>query len=262
MRDVAIAPDDGPGARAGMGEASGRAGVGVEGGDAHVAPTAILLADAARVSMLLALSDGRALPAGELAHVARIGASTASGHLARLVAGGLLSVERHGRHRYYRLANPAIVAALEALAAIAPPAPARSLEAAHAGRAVRLARTCYDHLAGLLGVSITDALVAQGALVLAGRSYEVTGAGAARFAALGIDVSVVADVARRARRPLTRACLDWSERRYHVAGALGAALATCLLERAWLERMPASRALRITNEGRRALRREFDVRLL
>ena len=231
-------------------------------GDARVAPTAALLADPARAAMLWALSDGRALPAGELAQVARVGAPTASAHLARLTAGGLLACERHGRHRYYRLANPAVVAALEALAALAPPTPAASPREAHAGRAVRLARTCYDHLAGVLGVQVTEALVAQGALVLVGRGYPVTDGGRERFAALGVDVAAVEREARRTRRPLTRACLDWSERRYHLAGALGAALADRLLAAGWVERTPASRALRITNDGRRALRREFDVRLL
>jgi DNA-binding transcriptional ArsR family regulator len=171
--------------------------------DARVAPTAILLADAARAAMLWALSDGRALPAGELARVARVGAPTASAHLAKLVAGGLLAAERHGRHRYCRLATPAVVAALEAIAVLAPPARAPSAKAAHAGRAVRLARTCYDHLAGVLGVAVTEALVAQGALVLAGRAYVVTDDGAARFARLGIDVPAVA---ARSARPWRAAC--------------------------------------------------------
>jgi DNA-binding transcriptional ArsR family regulator len=229
--------------------------------DAAVAPVATLLADPARAAMLLAVSDGRALPAGELARVGRVTPSAASAHLAKLVAGGLLAAERHGRHRYYRLANPAIVAALEALAAVALPAPARSFREAHAAAAVRQARTCYDHLAGLLGVQVTESLVAQGALVLRGREYAVTDAGVSCLGQLGIDVAALAESARRTRRPLTRACLDWSERRYHMAGALGAALATRLLDLAWLARTPGSRALRITNEGRRALRRLFDVEL-
>ncbi|MBV9879634.1 MAG: winged helix-turn-helix transcriptional regulator [Gemmatirosa sp.] len=228
-------------------------------GDAHIAPTAALLADPARAAMLLALSDGRALPAGALAHLARVGAPAASAHLGKLAAGGLVAAERHGRHRYYRLANPAVVAALEALAAVALPAPAESRREAHAAQGIRLARTCYDHLAGALGVGVTDALVAQGALVLADRAYEVTPAGVARLAALGVDLAGVQDDARRTRRPLTRACLDWSERRYHLAGALGAALVDRLLGAGWVERTPASRALRVTNAGRRALRREFAL---
>lgn len=231
-------------------------------GDAQIAPTAALLADPARAAMLWALSDGRALPAGELARIARVGAPAASAHLAKLTAGGLLEAERHGRHRYYRLANPAVVTALEALAAVAPPAPAASPREAYVASGVRFARTCYDHLAGVLGVRITEALVAQGALALDGRAYAVTDEGVARFAGLDVDVAGVAEAARWTRRPLTRACLDWSERRYHLAGALGAALVERLLGAGWVERTPASRALRVTNAGRRALRREFDVRLL
>jgi DNA-binding transcriptional ArsR family regulator len=231
-------------------------------GEARVAPTAALLADPARAAMLWALSDGRALPAGELARVACIGAPAASAHLAKLTAGGLVEAERHGRHRYYRLANPAIVAALEALAAVAPPARATSLREAHAATGIRLARTCYDHLAGTLGVRITESLVEQGALAADGRAYVVTDAGVSRFARLGIDVDEVAEEARRTRRPLARACLDWSERRYHLAGALGAVLVERFLDAGWIERMRASRALRITNAGRRALKREFDVRLV
>ena len=231
-------------------------------GDAQVAPTAALLADPTRAAMLWALSDGRALPAGVLAQAAGVGAPTASAHLARLTAGGLLACERHGRHRYYRLSNPAVVTALEALAAIAPPVLAASRQEAHAARGVRLARTCYDHLAGVLGVCITDALVAQRALVRDDGAYLVADGGTTRFAELGVDVDAVAEAARRTRRPLTRACLDWSERRHHLAGALGAALVARFLDAGWVERTPASRALRVTNSGRRAFRREFDVRLV
>jgi DNA-binding transcriptional ArsR family regulator len=230
--------------------------------DAHVAPMATLFADPARAAMLWALSDGRPLPAGDLARVARIGAPAASAHLAKLVEGGLLSAERHGRHRYFRLVEPGpVVAALESLAVISRPAPARGPKEAHASKAVRIARTCYDHLAGTLGVAIADAAVARGALLLQGREYVVTSTGTALFMSLGINVAAVAAAAAQTRRPLTRACLDWSERRYHIAGALGAALATQLVEQRWLERMPASRALRISNDGRRALWRHFGLRL-
>ncbi len=233
--------------------------------EAQVAPTATLLADPSRVAMLWALSDGRALPAGELARVARVNPPAASAHLAKLVAGGLLEAEPHGRHRYYRLANPAVVAALEALAAVAPAgraATTRAGRAAPAPQGLRLARTCYDHLAGVLGVAVTEALVGDGALVLDGRAYEVTGRGVRRFADLGVLVEEVEETARRTRRPLTRACLDWSERRYHLAGALGAALVDRLLAAGWMERTRASRALRVTGAGRRALHRELGVRVL
>ncbi len=230
--------------------------------DAQVAPIAALLADPARGAMLWALSDGRALTPGELARVAQLGAPTVSAHLARLVNGGLLSVARQGRHRYYRLTDPArTVAALEALAVLAAPVPASSLKVAHAARGVRTSRICYDHIAGRLGVAIADALVARGALIVEDARYEMGDAAAEVFGALGLDLDAVARAASATRRPLARACLDWSERRYHLAGALGAALAARLFELAWIERMPASRALRITNVGRRGFSRVFGVRL-
>jgi DNA-binding transcriptional ArsR family regulator len=230
--------------------------------DANVAPLAFLLGDPARAAMLWAVSDGRAIPAGDLCRIARVTPSAGSAHLTKLVAGRLLVAERHGRHRYYRLAAPGIVRVLEALAVMSEPRAAVSLKEAHAASAIRFARTCYDHLAGRLGVEITCALVEQRALVPSGREYIVTDAGILRFAALGIDVNTIQAAARRTRRLLARACPDWSERRDHLAGALGAALATRLLDLEWLARMPATRALRVTNEGRRALNREFGVRLV
>jgi DNA-binding transcriptional ArsR family regulator len=226
-------------------------------GDADVAPVAELFADRARTAILLALSDGRALAAGVLARAAGLSPSGASAHLAKLAASGIVAVERRGRFRYYSLRDPAVVVALEALAAIAPPARARSAREAYTGRAIRVARICYDHLAGVLGVALTDALVQEGTFVEVAGSFEVTPNGTRRLNEIGIDVSAVATAARRTRRPLTRACLDWSERRPHLAGALGAALANRLLELQWLERRPATRALQITNLGRRELRRRF-----
>ena len=231
--------------------------------DAQIAPTAALFADPARAAMLLALSDGRALPAGELARAAHVSAPTASAHLTKLTAAGLLSSERHGRHRYYRLANPAAIgAALEALAVVSPAAAAKSPRDAFAASAIRHARTCYDHLAGNLGVGITDALVADGALALKGQLLVPTTKTAERLDKLGVDMDDVAENARQTRRALTRACLDWSERRYHLAGALGAALAERIIELGWVERTRASRAVRVTNTGRRALRREFGLTLV
>ncbi|HEX6533595.1 MAG TPA: winged helix-turn-helix domain-containing protein [Gemmatimonadaceae bacterium] len=224
---------------------------------ANVVPIATLIADAARSAMLWALSDGRALPAGELARIAGVAPATASEHLAKLVAGGVISGERHGRHRYYRLATPEVVAAMEALAVAARPLPARSAEEAYAGKLLRLARTCYDHLAGFVGVAVTESLVECGALVLDGRAYVVTASGVARFAELGVD----AREPRPARRAFARACLDWSERRYHLAGTLGARLCERLIALEWLERQPGTRALRVTSVGRRALQRSFGVRV-
>jgi DNA-binding transcriptional ArsR family regulator len=227
--------------------------------DANVAAVATLLADPARAAMLWALSDGRALPAGELARVARLAPSAASAHLAKLANGRLVVAERHGRHRYYRLVDAGVVGALEALAVIARPTPAANIKEAHASRAVRRARTCYDHLAGTLGVAVADSLMSRRALVLEDKTYRVTKVGFEILGTLGVDVAAVTDAAQGSRRPLARACLDWSERRYHLAGILGAVIADTFLAAGWIERLPSTRALRVTNVGRRAFRRHFDI---
>ena len=229
--------------------------------DAQVAPTAALLADPARIAILWALADGRALPAGELARTAGVRPATISAHLGRLKAAGWIASEAVGRHRYIRLVNPDVAGVLEALALIsAPPDPERRAGSIDGG--LRLARSCYDHLAGAAGVAITETLSREGTLDLEGRTYSITSEGRARFGKLGIDVDLEARESRRTGRYFTRACLDWSERRYHLAGALGHALLNRVLELEWFERRRGTRALRLTNGGRRALAREFGVRLL
>jgi DNA-binding transcriptional ArsR family regulator len=220
--------------------------------DADISAPASLVADPTRAAFLVALSDGQSLPASELARRAQVTASTASVQLAKLVDGGFLSAERSGRHRYYSLVDPEIAAALEALAVIAPVRPASSLKQARVGSELQAARTCYDHLAGALGVALLESLQRQRLLT---PKLEVTPRGADRFAKLGIEIDELA----RGRRPLTRACLDWTERRHHLAGALGAALATSFLERGWIERRPESRAVRVTDRGRRGIARELAV---
>jgi DNA-binding transcriptional ArsR family regulator len=229
--------------------------------DAAIAPVASLLADPARVAMLMALSDGRELAASELALVAGVSAATASTHLARLAAAGLVAVRRAGRHRFHRLARPELVHALEALAVLAPESAPRTHAQARIGRAVRAARTCYDHLAGRLGVAVTRSLVERGALASAGGQFTVTAAGerllggAAGAGGLGIDLAAV----RARRRALAPSCLDWSERVPHVAGALGAALLASFFERGWIERMAASRAVQVTLAGRRGFARALGI---
>ncbi len=213
--------------------------------DVDVSPVAALLGDPARARIAQALHDGRALPAGELARRAGVSASTASEHLARLVEGRLLAVERTGRHRYFRLANAEVAHAIEALAAIAPPAPVRSLREASIGDALAEARTCYDHLAGKLGVQITETLLECGALVDVANGFAPGEDIDAALATLGIEKLP-------ARRPFALRCIDWSERRPHVAGALGAAICGRALEAGWIERLPTSRAVRVTAAGRRA----------
>jgi DNA-binding transcriptional ArsR family regulator len=216
--------------------------------DESIAPVAALLADPTRSTILWVLSDGRPRPAGELAREAGVGASTASEHLTRLLAGGLVVVERHGRHRYYRIGGAAVVAALEAIGALALPARRLEHRKTMAARAVRHARSCYDHLAGALGVQVTHALIERGVLVLRDEQYEVPTSAVPFFAdAFGVDI----DRVRVSRRQFAKACLDWTERDYHVAGALGAELLRQLLSLAWLERTEGSRALRVTSLGRR-----------
>lgn len=227
--------------------------------DASIAPAAALLADPTRVAILWALADGRVRPAGELARHAGVSASTASEHLARLLAGGLVVVERHGRHRYYRVGGESVVAALEAVGAIAQPGVVPGYRDAAAARAVRHARACYDHLAGALGVEVTRALTERGALVRAGPRYDVPPEGAEFLAArLGVDV----ERARAGRRQFAKACLDWTERKHHLAGALGAELLARFLALGWLERTDGSRALRVTAAGRRGFRDVLGVEAL
>jgi len=196
--------------------------------------------------MLLALTEKDALPATELAHRAGVSNPTASIQLAKLVDAKLLTVERHGRHRYFRLADPSVARALEALAVIAPARPPRSLRDAARMEGLKEARTCYDHLAGELGVALLDGLCRKRILDRRDSRLDVTAAGRKRLEELGVEIP-------SSRRPLTRLCLDWSERRYHLAGALGAALAERLFELGWIERRKATRAVAVTARGREGL---------
>jgi DNA-binding transcriptional ArsR family regulator len=188
---------------------------------------------------------GRALPASELARVARVSPSTASAHLARLTRSGLVAVERHGRHRYHRLADERVAQVIEGLAALAPSRPILSLREANQSTAERAARSCYDHLAGAVAVALADRLCDSGALDRASLGLRDP----APFEALGVDVGALAG----GRRPLTRSCLDWSERRPHLAGGLGAALLQTLLASSWVVRRPHGRAVAITPRGRAGL---------
>jgi DNA-binding transcriptional ArsR family regulator len=211
--------------------------------DTDLAAIGAIIGDPSRARMLDALMSGRALAAGELATIAGIGAPTASDHLARLRDGGLVEVVAQGRHRYYRLAGPEVGAALEALSRIAPPRPVRSLRQAGHAQALGFARTCYDHLAGVCGVALHDALIARGWLT---RAYDVTPAGRDGLAGWGVHV----EAARSRRRSFARPCLDWTERRPHLAGALAAGITDGLVERGWFVRRAAdSRALRLTDAG-------------
>jgi len=209
-----------------------------------------LLADPGRAAMLWSLMDGSARPAGELTLIAGLSPSAASGHLAKLTEGGLLSLEVRGRHRYYRIATSEIATAIEALAHLAQAsAPARPtpVAARTVPVEIRYARTCYDHMAGELAVRVFDHLLERGWLIEnSGGDVEATEDGAKVLARWGIDVG-----AQRARkRRFACTCLDWSERRAHLAGALGAALLDHWTRNRWVERTDRPRALRITPAGR------------
>jgi DNA-binding transcriptional ArsR family regulator len=222
----------------------------------NIAFVAGLLADPSRAAMCLALAGGEARPASELAARAGISAQTASNHLARLVAGRILRVEQQGRWRYYRLAGAEVGHAVEALAVVAPPHVTAPDDdgADDATRRLREARTCYSHLAGRLGVALADALVAARWLEDDGRAYRITPLGAQSLRALGIATN-----GRRADVPARR-CLDWTERRNHVGGPVGAGLAELAFARSWVRRMRGTRALLVTPAGRQQLRRLLNVR--
>lgn len=221
------------------------------GADADIAAVAALLSDRTRAAMLITLLDGDAHSSGDLARQAGVSASTAGGHLGRLSRGGLVVSARHGRERRYRLASTHVAQALEALSLLAPPAEIGSLRTADRGSALRLARTCYDHLAGRLGVGLTDALLEQGALRAEDGGFALTGTGETLLIRIGVDVAR----ARAHRRVFARACLDWTERRPHLAGALGAAVAEAIIGQGWVRKRPHDRALLVTPEGMARLRR-------
>jgi DNA-binding transcriptional ArsR family regulator len=216
----------------------------MEDAETSLAQVAALIAEPARARMLCCLLDGHARTATELAAVGEIGASTASAHLARLLGQGLVSCVAQGKHRYYRLAQPEVGRALEALLVVAGVAPKPFEPSTPAG--LREARRCYDHLAGAWGVRLHDHARVQGWL---DADYGLSEAGERALQALGIDVAT----AIRRRRRLACPCMDWSERRPHLGGALGAAWLEALLRQRWLEPELDSRALRPTARGRRQL---------
>jgi DNA-binding transcriptional ArsR family regulator len=238
-------------------------------GDADIAALGSVLADERRCRILLALGDGRALPASVLADEAGVAPSTASEHLKRLRSAGLVRLERHGRHRYFRLAGPQVGELLEVLSRLSRAAPVRSLRQGTRAEALRAARTCYDHLAGRLGVALMEALLDQGVLeggdglfrpdrtardrlAAAGNDvdYRLTEAGVRRLEEFGIDLDALPQ-----RRPLVRYCVDWSEQRHHLGGTVGRALAHRLLELRWLRRADSGRAVHVTPLGRTELPR-------
>ena len=226
-------------------------------GDADIAAIGALIGDRTRARFLCELVGGESRRASELASTAGVSRATASFHLGRLLAANLLDVRTDGRHRTYRLAGPEVAKAIEALQRIAPRQAVRSLRAAGSADALSYARFCYDHLAGRLAIELVDAMTAAGLMTLQGDRFELTEQGTSWFGELGIDAAKL----QTARRSFARACLDWSERRPHLAGALGAALAARFLELDWIERAPHSRAARLTPKGRARLWKALAVEL-
>lgn len=225
---------------------------------ADFAEIAALAGDPARACMLQALMDGRALTAAELARAAGITAQTASGHLSRMVAAGLLRVEPQGRHRYHRLASPSVARMMESIMQVASdraPTP-RAIRTGPRDRALAQARTCYDHLAGRLGVALADAMVAGGHMELADDAGLITAQGRDFLSDLGLMLP-----ASGTTRAFCRPCLDWSERRPHLAGSLGRALCGHAFDQGWVRRVDGTRAVSITPKGTMELKQQFGVEL-
>lgn len=236
---------------------------------ASLAETAALIGDLARANMLAALMDGRALTASELAHIAGISPQTASGHLAKLTDAGLLAREKQGRHHYHRLATPLVARMLEQIMSVSIE---REQGAAARGprvitgprdKALRYARTCYDHLAGEIAVAITDSMVDAGHIELTAEAGALTAKGITALQTLGMDIASlnIDSKPRKSSRVFCRACLDWSERRHHLAGTLGTALLSHYVKQDWVRRLSDTRAVTITPSGYAAFEKAFKLPL-
>src|SRR5512145_1915793 len=223
---------------------------------ANLVEVAALVGDTARATMLNALMGGQSLTATELAYCANVSRSTASDHLSKLVAARLLTVTHKQRFSYYRIASPLVATMLESIKVVAAiEVPPRRQPRSANDDALRFARSCYDHLAGRVGVAVTDALVAMGHIVLTDQGGEVTSSGAHFLSTFG------ADLRQRTRRIFCQPCLDWSERRYHLKGLVGARILDRLLELGWLKCESGSRALRLTRSGKSGLSEVFQIEI-
>jgi DNA-binding transcriptional ArsR family regulator len=224
-----------------------------------VALIAGLIGEPVRAAILTALVGGRALPAGELAFIGNVAPQTASFHLRKLLDASLIQVERHGKHSYYRLANERVAATLESLAALAPvrksvEVRSRSRYESERVQQLRFARSCYRHLAGILAVNVTQSLLDRDYVIAnAGSTFSLTDHGLLWCRELGVDLE-----SSRPDKP-NRACLDWTERRHHIGGPLGAALLTRLLDLRWIARKPETRAVRVTLHGVKAFEQHFGI---
>ncbi|MBG9452919.1 ArsR family transcriptional regulator [Lysinibacillus sphaericus] len=223
----------------------------------NMAEIGSLLGETSRATMLASMMDGRFHTASELAYMAAIKPQTASFHLAKLVEGKLVRVEKQGRHRYFQLAGEEIAQLLESFLAISPPPEVRSLKQSSQMKLLQDARTCYDHLAGKLGVQLTESLLNTGFLKLEEKQFLITDEGTQFFTDFGLDL----DDLKRKRRSFSHACLDWSERRYHLAGALGKGMLTRFLSLGWVTRVPSIRAIKVTEKGRAGFKEVFKFEI-
>lgn len=223
----------------------------------NLAQVAAIVSDASRSSILTLLLDGKFHTAKELAYAAKIKPQTASFHLAKMVDLDILMMEKHGRHRYFRIFNHEVSQVLESLLFITPPVKIKSFKQDSEEKAVRYARTCYDHLAGKLGVQLANALVHSGILCEDGNEYGLTPLGEQFFIHFQIDLTSV----KKKRRSFSHKCLDWSERTHHLAGALGTALLDRFLELDWIQQSPNTRAVSLTEKGRKGLKETFSIEM-
>ncbi|WP_425590375.1 ArsR/SmtB family transcription factor [Fictibacillus enclensis] len=233
-----------------------------KGGDdqlaqSNVAEIASIVSESSRAAMLTALMDGRFHTASELAYRAGIKPQTASFHLSKMQEAGVIALEKQGRHRYYGILNEEVAKVMESLLFIAPPVKIKSLKQSSQDKAIRYARTCYDHLAGNVGVQLTDALLKAGFLEEEKENFIVPEEGVRFFGEMGIDLERI----RKKRRSFSFRCLDWSERRHHLAGSLGNALLERFLQLGWMQRVPQNRAVKITEAGITGLKRTFGIDL-
>lgn len=223
----------------------------------NVAVVASLVSEPSRAAILTALLDGRLHPASDLAFMAGIKPQTASFHLKKMLDADVIKTEKHGRHRYYGIRDHEVAQVLESFLSIAPKVEVRSLKQASQDKAIRYARTCYDHLAGNLGVKIAAALLENGFIQEGKEDFVVTDKGESFFSELQINLELV----KKKRRSYSHKCLDWSERRHHIGGALGNAILEQLLELSWIERIPNTRAIKIPSFGKEEIERTFMVEL-
>lgn len=220
----------------------------------NLSEVASIIAEPSRAAILVALLDGRMHPASELAYMANIKPQTASFHLGKMLASNVILMEKQGRHHYYEL-NSNAAGLLETLMTIAPSTPVKSLKESNQAKAIKRARTCYDHFAGEFGVALTESLISQGYLLEGKEEYQLTSDGINFFTRLGVDLKEL----RKVRRAFCKKCVDWSERKFHLAGSLGHGLVLKFHELKWVEPVVGTRAIKVTEQGKQGIRTYFNL---